>query len=128
MIGALSGFFGGLALLLAAIGLYGVMAYSVNRRTREIGIRISMGAARGDVLWLVLRDCLLMVGAGIAIGVPVSIALSRLVRAQLFGVTPSDPAAFLVAIFVLAAVGAAAGALPSFRASRVDPLIALRYE
>ena len=128
MIGALSGFFGGLALLLAAIGLYGVMAYSVNRRTREIGIRISMGAARGDVLWLVLRDCLLMVGAGIAIGVPVSIALSRLVRAQLFGVTPSDPAAYLVAIFVLAAVGAAAGGLPSFRASRVDPLIALRYE
>ena len=128
MIGALSGFFGALSLLLAAIGLYGVMAYSVSRRTREIGVRMSLGAERASVLWLVLRDCLLMVAGGIAIGIPLSIWLSRVVSSQLFGIGASDPFAFLAAIFVLACVGAAAGAIPSYRASRVDPLVALRYE
>jgi putative ABC transport system permease protein len=126
LIATLSGFFGVLALVLASIGLYGVMAYSVQRRAREIGIRMSLGAMRGSVVWIVLRDCLLMVGIGIALGAPVSIWLSRLVTSQLFGVAPGDPATIVVAALSLTVVAALAGYLPAYRASRIDPMTALR--
>jgi ABC-type antimicrobial peptide transport system permease subunit len=128
LIATLSGFFGVLALVLASIGLYGVMAYSVQRRAREIGIRMSLGAMRGSVVWIVLRDCLLMVGIGIALGAPVSIWLSRLVTSQLFGVAPGDPATIVVAALSLTVVAALAGYLPAYRASRIDPMTALRCE
>jgi ABC-type antimicrobial peptide transport system permease subunit len=128
LIATLSGFFGALALLLASIGLYGVMAYNVNQRTREIGIRMSMGATNKSVLWMILRDCLWTVIAGISIGIPLSFWLSKLVASQLFGVPPGDPMTIVVATLVLATVATLAGFIPARRASHVDPIIALRYE
>jgi predicted permease len=128
LIATLSGFFGALALLLASVGLYGVMAYNVQRRTREIGIRMSLGADRGAVLWMAMRECLVLVAAGIAIGIPASLWLSKLVVHQLFGVTQGDGPTIAAATLLLTAVAALAGYLPARRASRVDPLIALRYE
>jgi predicted permease len=128
LIATLSGFFGALALALASIGLYGVMAYTVQRRTREIGIRMSLGAARGRVVWMVLRDGWAMVAAGIALGIPLSLWISRLVTSQLFGVTPGDPTTLVVAVLLLTAVATLAGYLPARRASRIDPMTALRCE
>jgi len=128
LIATLSSFFGALALLLAAIGLYGVIAYNVARRTREIGIRMSLGARSGHVLWMVLRDCLLMVSAGVLVGVPVGAWLSRLVNHQLFGIHPGDPSTIAGAVAMLVLVASAAGYLPAQRASRADPMVALRHE
>ena len=128
LIAALSGFFGGLALLLTAIGLYGVIVYSVQRRTREIGVRMSLGARRSEVLWMVLRDCLLLTGLGVAAGAPAGIWLSRFVERQLFGVTPGDPATIAAAALFLIAVATLAGYLPARRAARIDPMMALRYD
>jgi predicted permease len=128
LMATLSGFFAGLALLLTATGLYGVIAYSVQRRTREIGIRMSLGARRAEVLWMVLRDCLLLAGLGVAAGVPVSFWLSRLVARQLFGVAPGDPATIAAAAAFLIVVATLAGYLPARRASRLDPMVALRYD
>jgi putative ABC transport system permease protein len=128
MIAILSMAFGALATLLAAVGLYGVMSYTVARRTREIGIRIALGAERGSVLWLVLREVASMAVTGVAIGLPLAIALSRLVRAQLFGLDPSDPATFALAAVTLATVALLAGYIPARRATRVNPMLALRYE
>jgi macrolide transport system ATP-binding/permease protein len=128
LIATLSGFFAGLALLLTATGLYGVIAYSVQRRTREIGIRMSLGARRAEVLWMVLRDSLLLTGIGVAAGVPASFWLSRIVARQLFGVTPGDLATIAGAAAFLIAVAALAGYLPARRASRVDPMVTLRYD
>jgi predicted permease len=124
----LSSAFGLLAILLASIGLYGVMAYNVARRTRDIGIRMALGAAPTDVRWQVLRETLALVLIGIAIGVPAALAGTRLIRSMLFGLGFADPVVFVSAAALLALVAAFAGFLPARRASRVDPMVALRYE
>ncbi|MGB2901683.1 MAG: ABC transporter permease [Candidatus Acidiferrum sp.] len=124
----LSGAFGALAMLLASIGLYGIMAYTVARRTRDIGIRLALGAEPGNVLWQVLRETLVLVLIGIMIGVPAAIGGTHLVRSMLFGLGFADPVAILFAVTLLALVAALAGFLPARRASQVDPMVALRYE
>ena len=117
-----------LATLLAAVGLYGVMAFLVARRTREIGIRMALGALTGSVLWIVMREVLMLVGVGVAVGLPVALLLSRLLRNQLFGMSPTDPVAIASAVVGIVVVAFASGYLPARRATRVDPLTALRYE
>jgi len=124
----LSEAFGVLAMLLATIGLYGIMAYTVARRTRDIGICLALGAEPSGVLWQVLRETLLLVSVGIAIGVPIALAGTQLIRGMLFGLAFADPLAILFAALLLAAAAALAGFLPARRASRVDPMVALRYE
>jgi len=124
----LSAAFGGLATILAAMGLYGVMAYVVSRRTREIGIRMALGADRGVVVWLVMREVLLLAVAGVAIGLGSSWALTRLVESQLFEVAPSDPLTMAAATFGIAGVAMLAGYLPARRATGIDPTTALRFE
>ncbi|OFW21642.1 MAG: hypothetical protein A3G21_14690 [Acidobacteria bacterium RIFCSPLOWO2_12_FULL_66_21] len=126
IVAMLSGFFGGLALLLAGIGLYGVMAYTVSRRRREIGIRVALGAAPRAVVALVLRRVAYLVGAGAAIGLLASMWASRAVAPLLYRLQPRDPATIAAAVVVLAVVGAAAGWLPARRAARVDPARLLR--
>ena len=128
MIASLSTVFGSLATLLAAIGLYGVMAYTVAQRTREIGIRMALGADRRKVIWMVMRDVLLLVAAGIAAGIPAALALMRAVETQLYGLTAHDPSTLAGATAGLALVACAAGYLPALRASRLEPMVALRYE
>lgn len=128
LIASLSSAFGFLATLLAIIGLYGVMAYTVAQRTREIGIRMTLGAERASVIWMVMREVLLLVAVGVIIGLPTAITITRIVRSQLYGVTPYDPITLTLSIIGLAAVACVAGYLPALRASRVDPMRALRYE
>ena len=128
MIASLSIAFGLLATLLATIGLYGVMAYTVARRTREIGIRMALGALAGNVIWMVMREVLLLIAIGVAVGVPAALALTRLVRSQLYGVTSYDATTLALATLGLATIACLAGYLPALRASRVDPIRALRYE
>jgi predicted permease len=128
LVATLSSGFGFLATLLAAIGLYGVMAYTVARRTREIGIRMAIGAAQADVLWLVMREVLFLLAIGIAIALPASWILTQSVRSQLYGIQPADPLSIATATLVIAAVALAAGYMPARRATRVDPVNALRYE
>ncbi|HKQ08276.1 MAG TPA: ABC transporter permease [Blastocatellia bacterium] len=120
--------FGGMALVLASIGLYGTMAHSVTRRTQEIGIRMALGAQRRTILWIVLRETLVMVASGIVIGLAVATAATRLISSMLFGVKSTDPLAISVAIAVMLTVALLAGYLPSRRAMKVDPMQALRYE
>jgi ABC-type antimicrobial peptide transport system permease subunit len=124
----LSTAFGFVAILLASIGLYGVMAYNVARRTRDIGIRMALGAVPRSVRWQVLRETLTLVAIGIAIGVPAALGVARLVRSMLFGLTFVDPIVIVSAAALLALVAALSGYLPARRASRVDPIVALRYE
>jgi predicted permease len=128
LIARLSSVFGVLALVLAAVGLYGVLSYAIARRTREIGIRMALGAAGGRVQRGVIRETLALVGVGLAIGVPGALACGRLVQSALFGLQPSDPGSVGVAVLVIVGVGLLAGYLPARRASRVDPLVALRWE
>lgn len=128
LVASLSGAFGALATALAVIGLYGVMAYSVARRRREIGIRVALGALQSDVLWMVMQQVVVLSGAGLAVGGLLAFALSSLIRSQLYGLQPHDPFTFVSAGLVLAAAACAAGLIPSWRASRVDPTHALRHE
>jgi ABC-type antimicrobial peptide transport system permease subunit len=128
MIAQLVSFFGALALLLACIGLYGVMAHGVARRTNEIGIRMALGARGGNIAWMVLRETLILVGVGLALGVPAALFAGRLVSSQLFELRGADPWTLIGAAVVLTVVAMLAGYIPARRASRVDPLTALRYE
>jgi predicted permease len=128
MLALLSAAFGLLATVLATVALYGVMSYVVSRRTREIGIRIALGAERGSVIGMVLKDVALLTLFGIALGVPTALGLSQLVRSQLFGISPNDPLTICVAAITLALVALLAGYIPARRAARVQPVLALRYE
>jgi predicted permease len=128
LISTLSSFFGLLSLLLAGIGLYGILAYAVSRRTREIGIRIALGAKRSDVLRMVLRQGLILTLLGVGFGLAASLGATRLLVSQLFSVTPTDPVAFVVAPILLLTVALLACLLPARRATKVDPLIAIRQE
>jgi predicted permease len=128
LLATLSMVFGALATLLAAIGLYGVMAFMVARRTREIGIRMALGAGGASVIWLVMREVLLLASAGLAIGLAAALGLTRLVEAELFGVKPTDIITMIVATMGIAAVVAMAGYLPARRATGIDPMRALRFE
>jgi predicted permease len=128
LIATLSTAFGVLATLLAVIGLYGVMAYTVARRTREIGVRMALGAVPADVIWLVMREVLVLVGSGLALGVVASWGLGRYVGSQLYGVGGSDPVTVAAACLLLSTVAALAGYVPARRATRVNPTLALRYE
>jgi predicted permease len=125
---SLSSFFGALAVLLAAIGLYGVMAHSVTQRYREIGIRMALGAQRKRVLWLVLRDTAWMIGIGALIGLPTAFGVTRLVQSFLYGLTAQDPLSIALATAGLIVVTGIAGYIPARRATLVDPMIALRYD
>lgn len=128
LIATLSTAFGVLATLLAVIGLYGVMASTVARRTRAIGVRMALGAVPADVVWLVMREVLVLVGSGLALGLVASRGLGRYVGSQLYCVTGSDPMTIAGACLLLASVAAIAGYLPARRATRVNPVLALRYE
>jgi ABC-type antimicrobial peptide transport system permease subunit len=125
---ALSSAFGFLALLLACVGLYGTMAYAVTRRTNEIGIRMALGAERGSILGMVLRETAVIVVAGIAVGAPASWLASSLLKTRLFGLTPHDPLSIGLAVAATLLVTMIAGYIPARRASRVDPMVALRCE
>jgi predicted permease len=124
----LSTCFGGVALLLACIGLYGVMAYTVSRRTKDVGVRIALGASSAAVVQMILRESLTLVLVGIAIGVPVALVLTFLISSRLFGVSPADPMTLAFAIMLLMGTAALAGWLPARRASQIDPMLALRHE
>ena len=128
LVASLSAVFGALATALAVIGLYGVIAYSVARRRREICIHLALGALQRDVLWMVMQQVVTLSGAGLAIGGLLAFALSSLIRSQLYGLQPHDPFTYGSAAAVLAAAACAAGFIPSWRASRADPMVALRYE
>lgn len=128
MLATVSGGFGTLALVLSLVGLYGVMSFVVTQRTREIGLRLALGATRGSALWLVLRDAALMIVAGTLIALPCVWALGRLVESQLFGVKPTDASTIIVATLVLALTGLVAALIPAYRASSIDPTEALRFE
>ena len=128
MIAYLCGCFGALALVLASVGLYGVTAYAVAQRTKEVGIRMALGAQRLDVVSMIVRESLVPVLAGVVIGAGAALAATRLVASLLFGVAPRDPVSFFVATLAILAVALAASAVPARRASRVEPLVALRYE
>jgi ABC-type antimicrobial peptide transport system permease subunit len=124
----LSGLFGGLAVLLATVGLYGVISYTVARRTNEIGIRIALGAGRNSVMGLILRETGMLLAVGLGAGVLIALAAGRAAATLLFGLQPNDPLTFAAAGVLLAIVAVGASYVPAWRASRVDPMVALRHE
>ncbi|HVP00099.1 MAG TPA: ABC transporter permease [Bryobacteraceae bacterium] len=126
MFATLATFFALLALVLSAIGIYGIVAFGVTRRTAEIGIRMALGAKRRDVLWLIQRETLLLLAAGAMLGVPAALAAARLLRSRLFGLAPSDPLTFVCATLTLLIIGSAAGFFPARRAASVDPALAIK--
>ena len=132
LMATLSSLFSSLALVLAGVGLYGLLAFSVVQRTGEVGIRMALGANRGDVVWMVLREALLLVVIGVGIGVPLALAAARFATSQIaglfFGLKATDPATIAAATLILALVATLAGYIPARRASRVDPMSALRNE
>ena len=128
LMATLSGFFGFLAALLAAIGLYGVISYMVLQRTKEIGIRMAIGARRGDVVAMILKEAGILTVAGLVIGTTLALASAQVVKSLLYGLKPRDPLTIVLAVGTLAAVAALASFLPAYRASRLDPLKALHYE
>jgi ABC-type antimicrobial peptide transport system permease subunit len=128
LISRLTGLFGLLALVLASVGLYGITAYSVARRTNEIGVRMALGANRSHVVVMVMRRALVLVAIGLALGIPVALLGGRLMRTQLYGVRTYDPVTLAGAVFVLAAFAALAGFIPAKRAASIEPMNALRQE
>jgi ABC-type antimicrobial peptide transport system permease subunit len=124
----LLGTFAGTAMVLAAIGIYGVIAYSVAQRTREIGIRMALGAQRGDMLRMVLRQSLTIVGIGLGVGLIGALVTTRLMRTLLYGVSANDFSTYGIVLVLLAAAALLASYLPARRAMKVDPIVALRYE
>jgi putative ABC transport system permease protein len=120
--------FGGVAAFITAIGLYGVLAYSITQRTREIGVRMALGATRGAVVKLVLREVLMITGCSVVVSVPLSIALSSFVKNQLYGISYSDPKTLIFVVLTIGIVALVAASLPARRAVRVQPITALRYE
>jgi ABC-type antimicrobial peptide transport system permease subunit len=128
LIALLSAGFGFLATLLAAIGLYGVMAFVVTRRTKEMGVRIALGANGRTVIWLVMREVVALLVIGLLIGVPAAIALGRFVAVQLYEIKANDPSITVISLIGLVAVACLAGLIPASRAGRIDPIRALRYE
>ena len=124
----LTSFFGVLAALLACVGVYGIMAFAATQRTREIGIRMALGASRREILQMVLRETFLLVAMGIAMGIFVALGASRLISTLLYGLRPTDPLTIAAATLLMIAAAGLAGYVPARRASYVDPMVALRYE
>jgi ABC-type antimicrobial peptide transport system permease subunit len=114
--------------MLACVGLYGVMAQSVVRRTKEIGVRMALGADRRDIVWMILRETGVMLVSGLAVGLSAAAIATHFVASQLYGITPADPLSFLIALAVLAAVGTVTALIPANRASRIEPVVALQCE
>jgi ABC-type antimicrobial peptide transport system permease subunit len=117
-----------LALTIACVGLYGTISYAVARRTGEIGIRMALGARRGPVVWMVLREVVVLLAVGLAISVPVAIGTSKFIGSLLFAMKPNDPRALLSAVMILVAAALVAGCVPARRAAHIDPMTALRHE
>jgi predicted permease len=128
LIALLSAGFGLLATVLASVGLYGVMAFVVARRRKELGIRMALGAQPSGVIWLVMREVIVLLSVGLAVGIPAAVALGRYVSAQLYGIEANDPWIAGATVALLTTVSAIAGLIPAHKASRIDPILALRYE
>jgi ABC-type antimicrobial peptide transport system permease subunit len=128
LLAKLTGFFGLLALLLACVGLYGVMSYTVSRRTREIGLRMALGAQRTQVMQLIMMESMKVVVIGITAGIPLSLLGSRVFASMLWGLHSTDPISLSAVVVLLTLVAALAGMIPALRATKVDPMVALRYE
>jgi ABC-type antimicrobial peptide transport system permease subunit len=128
MMAILASFFGALALLLTAMGIYGVIAYAVGRRTKEIGVRLALGATRANVLWMIVRETVTLVAVGAAIGLPLAFICTRVLKSMLFGVEPQDPITAVACLVVLLLPGVLAGYLPARRASLLEPVSTLRAE
>jgi ABC-type antimicrobial peptide transport system permease subunit len=128
LVALLAAGFGLLAALLASIGLYGVMAFVVARRRKELGVRLALGAQPKTIVWMVMREVLVLLAIGLAVGIPAALATSRYVSSQLYGVEPWDPSIALATVALLSIVSSVAGLIPARKASQIDPILALRYE